>query len=76
MVLVDIIKEHLEEVDFLWHYRNGAMGDRLYTLDRLAELEERLFGHLERLVLVERTPRAFSNLSLSRGRLRRGAYLR
>lgn len=51
MILIDILEEHLEEADFLFHQRKNALGDRVYNLDDLAELEERLLAHLDGLVL-------------------------
>lgn len=51
MILLDILEEHLEEADFLFQQRKNALGDRVYTLDDLAELEERLLAHLDGLVL-------------------------
>jgi uncharacterized protein (TIGR02270 family) len=52
-VLLDILEEHFEEADFLWHQRQNALADRDSTLRRLAELEERLLAHLDGLVLAE-----------------------
>lgn len=54
MVLTDILEEHLEEADFLWHQRERALMDRVYDLDDLAELEERLLAHLDGLVLGQK----------------------
>ena len=53
MVLIDILEEHLEEADFLWQQRENALNDRLYKLDGLAEIEERLLAHLDGLMLAE-----------------------
>lgn len=52
-ILRDIVEEHLEEADFLWHQRRNALGDRVYDLGRLADLEERLLAHLDGLLLAE-----------------------
>lgn len=54
MILIDILEEHLEEADFLWQQRENALKDRVYNLDDLAELEERLLAHLDGLVLGEK----------------------
>lgn len=54
MVLIDILEEHIEEADFLWQQRANALASRDYTLDELAELEERLLAHLDGLVLGEK----------------------
>lgn len=54
MVLIDILEEHEEEADFLWQQRTNALSDRVYNLDDLAELEERLLAHLDGLVLGEK----------------------
>jgi uncharacterized protein (TIGR02270 family) len=51
MILIDILQEHLEEADFLFHQRENALSDRAYDLGDLAELEERLLAHLDGLVL-------------------------
>ena len=51
--LIDIIEEHLEEADFLSQQRRNALGDRVYDLGRLADLEERLLAHLDGLLLAE-----------------------
>lgn len=53
MILIDIIEEHLEEADFLCQQRGNALGDRVYDLARLADLEERLLAHLDGLLLAE-----------------------
>jgi len=54
MILIDILEEHMEEADFLWQQRQNALYDRVYNLDDLAELEERLLAHLDGLVLGEK----------------------
>ena len=54
MTLLDILEEHLEEADFLWQQRENALADRVYTLNDLAELKERLLAHLNGLVLAEK----------------------
>ena len=51
MIIVDILEEHLEETDFLWNQRSNALNDPNFTLGRLGELEERLFAHLDGLIL-------------------------
>ena len=51
MILIDILEEHIEEADFLWQQRKNALSDRAYNLGDLAELEERLFAHLDGLAL-------------------------
>ena len=38
MILLDVIEEHLEEADFLCQQRGNALGERVYNLDRLTEL--------------------------------------
>lgn len=54
MILIDILEEHIEEADFLWQQRMNAISDRVYNLDDLAEIEERLLAHLDGLVLGEK----------------------
>jgi uncharacterized protein (TIGR02270 family) len=54
MILIDILEEHLEEADFLFQQRENALKERVYNLDGLAELEERLLAHLDGLVLAEK----------------------
>jgi len=54
MILFDILEEHIEEADFLWQQRANALASHDYTLDELAEVEERLLAHLDGLVLGEK----------------------
>jgi uncharacterized protein (TIGR02270 family) len=54
MILIDILEEHLEEADFLFQLRENALRDRVYDLEGLADLEERLLAHLDGLVLGEK----------------------
>ncbi|MBI3597287.1 MAG: hypothetical protein HY203_09065 [Nitrospirae bacterium] len=46
MILLDILEEHLEEADFLLQQRENALSNRVYNLDDLAEIVERLVAHL------------------------------
>jgi uncharacterized protein (TIGR02270 family) len=54
MILTDILEEHIEEADFLFHQREKALLNRVYDLDGVAELEERLLAHLDGLVLGDK----------------------
>lgn len=67
MILTDIIEEHLEEADFLCQQRGNALGDRVYDLGRLADLEERLLAHLDGLLLAEADAWNFLNPKLTNG---------
>jgi uncharacterized protein (TIGR02270 family) len=69
MILLDILEEHLEEADFLFYQRENALGDRVYDLDALAELEERLLAHLDGLVLGGKAAWALLEPKLAGGEL-------
>ena len=45
-----IVQHHLEEAGFLWRLRQRAASSAEYTLDDLAQLDERLQAHLEGLL--------------------------
>ena len=51
MYLLDILEEHAEEAAFIWVMRQGALRSWNYDLKDLAELEERLFAHLDGLLI-------------------------
>jgi len=51
-ILQDIISEHASEAAFLWLFRDQAVRSPAYTLDDLAELDERLEAHLDGLRLA------------------------
>lgn len=53
-VMPDILEEHFEELEFLWPQRNEALRSSDYTLEELAELEERVAAHTDGLVLAGR----------------------
>ena len=51
-VIPEIAQLHLEEVVFLWQFRQRAVLSAEHTLDDLAELDERLQAHLEGLLIA------------------------
>jgi uncharacterized protein (TIGR02270 family) len=48
-VIEDIVAEQVEEVSFLWLLRDRAVGDHRYSLETLADLDERVEAHLDGL---------------------------
>src|SRR5213593_2146742 len=49
LVLLDVLEEHLEELDLLWERRQRALDSPDYTIASFATLEERMAAHLEGL---------------------------
>src|SRR5262249_43206829 len=48
-VLLDVLREHLEELDFLWEQRERVVFAPDWTIRRLGELEDRAEAHLDGL---------------------------
>lgn len=48
-MLLDVLEEHLEELDFLWEQREGILRAADWTLPELAAHEERAEAHLDGL---------------------------
>src|SRR5437868_12873331 len=51
-VLIDIVKEHFEELQFLWGQRRPALRSPLYTARELLDLEERIEAHVQGLLVA------------------------
>ena len=49
LLLPDVVEEHAEEASFLWMLRDAAARSADYTLEELAELDDRLDAHLDGL---------------------------
>src|SRR5262249_41785672 len=48
-VLMDVLREHFEELDFLWEQRERFVFAWDWTVEMLADLEERAEAHLDGL---------------------------
>lgn len=51
-VMLDLLEEHLEDLDFLWEQREGMLFASEWTTAELAALEERADAHLDALQLA------------------------
>jgi uncharacterized protein (TIGR02270 family) len=51
-VIPNIVQRHLEDAAFLWQFRHRVVLSAEYTLDDLAELDERLQAHLDGLLIA------------------------
>src|SRR6476620_10504551 len=51
-VIPEILSRHAEEAAFLWLLRDRAVARPQYTLDTLAELDQRVEAHLDGLRLA------------------------
>lgn len=58
-VLVNILEEHFEELQFLWPQRQSALRSPRYTLRELGELEGRIDAHVQGLLAGAEATRAF-----------------
>jgi len=52
-VMLDIVEEHFDELDFLWEHREGNVFTPDWTWYNLVEHEERVEAHLDGLRLAE-----------------------
>ena len=50
-VMADLLEEHLEELAFLWGQRLDALTSPDYTVQQLAELDQRIEAHLQALLV-------------------------
>jgi uncharacterized protein (TIGR02270 family) len=50
-IMVDILEDHFDELDFLWEHRERVVFDIDYDLNDLAAHEERAWAHLDGLKL-------------------------
>lgn len=48
----DVVEQHADEASFLWTLRDAAVGDPLYDLGDLCELDERIEAHIDGLRLA------------------------
>ena len=51
-ILIDILEEHFEELQFLWSQRQTALRSPRYTLRELSHLEDRIEAHVQGLLIA------------------------
>src|SRR5687767_7765062 len=56
--LVDILEEHLEELQFLWPQRRAALRSPRWTARELGELDSRIEAHVQGLLIGGEATRA------------------
>ncbi|MCA9139367.1 MAG: hypothetical protein KDB00_21480, partial [Planctomycetales bacterium] len=50
-IILDILTEHLEEIEFLWSQRTEAIRSPDYSVRELLELDDRIDAHLQGLLV-------------------------
>lgn len=68
-VLIDVLEEHLEELDFLCEHREQVLFDPDWDLADLAQLESRMEAHLDGLMVGEGHSNELARKAIGEGRL-------
>lgn len=68
-VLIDVLEEHLEELDFLCEHREQVLFDPDWDLADLAQLESRMEAHLDGLMVGEGHSEELARKAIGEGRV-------